>query len=178
MLKKAVIPVPKNLTEAAQFLAKIGKEQMGINEIQLKINAQVEQLKAKAMDDVKPRQDKISQLVEGLFAYAEANRKELTDGDKRKTIKLPTGDFMWRMTPPAVSLRNVKAILANLKLLGLKRFIRVKEEVDKKAMLKELKVAKKIKGVSITQREEFVIKPAEIEIEIATPIDKLKKVAT
>lgn len=137
MLKKAVIAVPKNLTEAAQFLAEIGKEQRSINEIQLEVNARIEQLKAKAMDDAKPRQDRISQLVEGLFAYAESNRDELTDGGKRKTVKLPTGDFMWRMTPPAVLLRNVKAILVNLKLLGFKRFIRVKVEVDKEAMLKE-----------------------------------------
>jgi len=79
------------------------------------------------------------------------------------------------MTPPAVFLRNVKSIIANLKLLGLEQFIRVKEEIDKKAMLKEPEVAKKIKGVSISQYEEFVVKPTELEIEIAAQTNKLKR---
>ena len=128
MLKKAVIPVPKDLSEAARFLAEIGKEQRVIDKIQLDINARVEELKVKAINDAKPRQNRISQLMEGLFAYAEANRDELTENGKIKTIKAPTGVFCWRMTPPAVFLRNVKSIIANLKLLGLKQFIRIKEE--------------------------------------------------
>ena len=175
MLKKTVIPVPRDLSEAAQFLAEIGKEQRVIDKIQLSINARVEELKVKAINNVKPRQNRISQLMEGLFAYAEANRDELTENGKIKTIKAPTGVFGWRMTPPAVFLRNVKAIIANLKLLGLEQFIRVKEEIDKKAMLKEPEVAKKIKGVSISQYEEFVVKPTELEIEIAAQTNKLKR---
>ena len=174
MLKKAVIPVPKDLSEAAWFLAEIGKEQRVIDKIQLDINARVEELKVKAINDAKPRQNRISQLMEGLFAYAEANRDELTENGKIKTIKAPTGVFCWRMTPPAVFLRNVKSIIANLKLLGLKQFIRIKEEIDKEAMLKEPEVAKKIKGVSISKYEEFVVKPTELEIEIAAQTNKLK----
>ena len=174
MLKKAVIPVPRDLSEAVWFLAEIGKEQRVIDKIQLDINARVEELKVKAINDAKPRQNRISQLMEGLFAYAEANRDELTENGKIKTIKMPTGVFGWRMTPPAVFLRNVKSIIANLKLLGLEQFIRIKEEIDKEAMLKEPEVAKKIKGVSISQYEEFVVKPTELEIEIAAQTNKLK----
>ncbi|MDP1815175.1 MAG: host-nuclease inhibitor Gam family protein [Leadbetterella sp.] len=175
MPKKVVIAVPKSLNEAAQFLAEIGQEQRATDKIQSDLNAKVDELKAKAMADVKPHQEKVSQLVEGLFAYAEAHRDELTDGGKRKTVEVPTGTFGWRMTPPAVSLRGVKSILKSLKSLKLKRFIRTKEEVDKGAMLKEPDVAKTVTGVSISQREEFVAKPAVLEVEIATQVDKLKK---
>ncbi len=175
MPKKVVIAVAKSLDEAAQFLAEIGKEQRATEKIRLGLNAKVNELKAKAMADDEPHQEKISQLVEGLFAYAEAHRDELTDHGKRKTVELPTGTFGWRMTPPAVSLYNVEAILESLKSLKLERFIRTKEEVDKEAMLKEPKVAKTVKGVSIGQHEEFVAKPAELEVEIATQVDKLKK---
>ena len=178
MPKKVVIAVPKSLDEAAQFLAQIGEGQRAADKIQLDINTKVEQLKAQAMADVKPHQEKISQLVEGLFAYAEVHRDELTDGGKRKTIEVPTGIFGWRMTPPAVSLRDVKSILKNLKSLGLKRFIRTKEEIDKEAILKEPNVATTVKGVSISQHEEFIAKPAELEVEIATQVDKLKKAAS
>lgn len=178
MPKKVVIPIPKNLDEATKFLAQIGEEQRAIDMIQLDFNTKVEKLKAKTMVDVNPHQKKISQLVEGLFAYAEVHRDELTDGGKRKTLEVPTGIFGWRMTPPAVVLRDVKSILKNLKSLGLKRFIRIKEEVNKEAMLKEIDVAKTVKGVSISQREEFIAKPANLEVEIAIPVDKLKKVAS
>jgi phage host-nuclease inhibitor protein Gam len=82
------------------------------------------------------------------------------------------------MTPPSVKLRDVEAILKSLKSLRLERFIRTKEEVDKEAMLKEADVAKTVKGVSISQHEEFIAKPAELEVEIATRVDKLKRAAS
>lgn len=175
MPKKVVIAVPKSLDEAAQFLTQIGEEQRAIDKTQLRFNAAVDKLKTKAMIDVEPHQKKVSQLVEGLFAYAEAHRDELTHGGQRKTVEVPTGLFGWRMTPPSVLLRDVKSILKSLKSLGLKRFIRTKEEIDKEAMLKEPEVAKTVKGVSISQHEEFIAKPAELEVEIATQVDKLKK---
>lgn len=177
MPKKVVIAVPKSLDEAAEFLAQIGEEQRATDKIRSDINTKVDKLKAKAMADVKPYQEKISQLVEGLFAYAEAHRDELTDGGKRKTVEVPTGTFGWRMTPSAVSLRDVESILKSLKSLGLERFIRTKEEVDKEAMLKEPDVASTVKGVSVSQREEFIAKPTELEVEIATKVDKLKRAA-
>ena len=178
MLKKIVVAVPKNLDEAAKFLARIGKEQRTNDIIQSDLNAEVDRLKTKAMADAKLHQDKISQLVEGLFVYAEVHRDELTDGGKRKTIEVPTGIFGWRMTPPAVSFRDVKSILKNLKSLGLERFIRTKEEIDKEAILREPNVATTVKGVSISQHEEFIAKPAELEVEIATRIDKFKRTAS
>ena len=175
MPKRTVVAVPKSLTEAAQFLAQIGKEQRATDEIQANFNARVDELKAKAMADDKPHQEMVSQLVEGLFVFAEANRDELTDRGKRKTVVVPTGTFGWRMTPPSVKLRDVKSILKSLKALKLRRFIRTKEEVDKKAMLKEPEMAKTVIGVSISQDEEFVAKPAELEIEIAVQVDKIKR---
>lgn len=175
MPKRAVVAVPKSLDEAAQFLAQIGAEQRATEKIRLGLNAKVDELKTKAMADDEPHQTKVLQLVEGLFAFAEAHRDQLTDGGKRKTVEVPTGTFGWRMTPPAVKLRDVEAILESLKSLKLKRFIRTKEEVDKEAMLKEPDVAKTVKGVSISQHEDFVAKPAELDVEIAIKVDKLKK---
>lgn len=175
MPKRVVIAVPRSLDEAAKFLAQIGEAQRATDEIQSGLNTKVDKLKTQAMADVEPHREQITQLVEGLFAYAEAHRDELTEHGKRKTVEVPTGTFGWRMTPPAVKLRDIEAILESLKSLKLKRFIRTKEEVDKEAMLKEPDVAKTVKGVSITQHEEFVAKPAELEVEIATQVDKLKK---
>ena len=177
MPKRAVVAVPKSLNEAAQFLAEIGQEQRATDKIRSGLNAKVDELKAEAMADDEPHQKKISQLVEGLFAFAEAHRDELTDGGKRKTVEVPTGTFGWRMTPPSVKLRDVESILESLKALKLERFIRTKEEVDKEAMLKEPEVAGTVKGVSIGQHEDFVAKPSELKVEIVTQVDKLKRAA-
>ena len=177
MLKRKVVAVPKSLNEAAQFLAQIGEEQRATDEIKSGLNAVVDKLKAKAVADSEPHQEKVSQLVEGLFAFAEAHRDELTDHGKRKTVEVPTGIFGWRMTPPAVKLRDVESILESLKALKLERFIRTKEEVDKEAMLKEPEVAGTVKGVSIGQHEDFVAKPSELKVEIVTQVDKLKRAA-
>lgn len=175
MPKRAVVAVPKSLNEAAQFLARIGHEQRAADKIRSTLNAKVDELKAKAMAEDEPHQNEISQLVEGLFAFAEAHRDELTDGGKRKTVEVPTGTFGWRMTPPSVKLRDVESILESLKSLKLKRFIRTKEEVDKEAMLKEPETAKTVKGVSISQHEEFVAKPTELQVEVSVEVNKLKK---
>jgi len=173
--KKVVVPVPKNLNEASEFLMSIGKEQRAIAKIESGLNTKVDKLKTGAVDGAQPHQEEISRLVEGLFAYAEVHRDELTDDGKSKTVQVPTGEFGWRMTPPKVSLRGVDPILKSLHSLELTRFIRTKEEIDKEAMLKEPEVASGVEGVSINQHEEFVAKPAELKVEIATKVDKLKK---
>ncbi len=173
--KKTVVDVPKNLDEAAKFLAQIGQAQRTVDEIENTLNEEVEKLKATAMANAKPHQQRVLQLIEGLFVFAQANRDQLTDNGKRKTVEMPTGIFGWRMTPPAVKLRDIESVLAGLKALKLERFIRTKEEVDKEAILKEPELAQTVNGVSIGQREEFIAKPAELKIEIATQVDKLKK---
>ena len=177
-IKHVVVPIPGSLQEAAEFVGRIGKEQREIDRIQNELNEAVEKLKSKPMSETQIRNENISQLVEGLFIFAESHRKELTEAEKKRTVEFPTGIFGWRMTPPAVSLKNVKQILKELMKRKLKQFIRVKREVDKEAMLREPELAESVKGVSIGQREEFVVKPAELELEITTDVNKLKKVVT
>jgi len=174
-IKRAVGSIPKSLEEAAEYISRIGEEQREINGIQNRLNEKVEKLKSQAMAETSQREATISELVEGLFIFAESHRNKLTEEGKKKTIELPTGIFGWRITPPAVSLKNVKEVLTELIKRGLKRFIRTKQEVDKEAMLKEPELAKNIKGVTISQREEFVVKPAELEVEITSDVSKLKK---
>jgi phage host-nuclease inhibitor protein Gam len=177
-IKKPVVPIPQTWDEAAQFLAHVGRAQRAIDTINGDLNAKVEKLTSIAMAEAKVHQAELEQLLEGLFVYAESHRQELTDDGKHKTVEFPTtGTVSWRLTPPAVSLRNVGAVLKTLKSLGLKRLIRFKEEVDKEAMPREPEVAQKVRGVKIGQREEFVVQPTELSVEIASNADQLRKVA-
>lgn len=168
------VTMPSSLSEAAEWLAEIGKEQRASIEINVRLNKVVERLKQKALVKDAPHQERLALLVVGLYRYAEANRDVLLE-DKKKSVTLPTGSFGWRMSPSAVSLKNVDSVIESLKTLGLDQFIRVKEEVNKEAMLDDEETAKTVNGVTISQHEDFYIKPSELGIEIATDVKKLNK---
>jgi phage host-nuclease inhibitor protein Gam len=174
-IKKTVVNVPQSLNEAADFLKKIGQLKRNLDSISAELTEKVSNLTSVSTTKAEPVQQELDELVEGLFAFAESNRDDLTEKGKKKTVELPTGIISWRITPPAVSLSSIDLVLDNLRKQGLTRFIRKKEEVDKEAMLREPELAETVKGVKIEQREEFVIKPSELTVEISSNAKKLRK---
>ena len=76
-----------------------------------------------------------------------------------------TGEISWRKTPPRVAVRGAETVINTLMSLGLDRFVRNKPEVNKEAILLDKEAVTGIKGISITQREELVIKPDVSELE-------------
>ncbi len=177
-VKRPVIPVPKDLRETARFIAEIAKAQRALDRINAKLNERVAALKERAAQEARPHEERIAALRDGIFAFAEAHRKELTENGKKKTITLPTGSFSWRLTPPAVSVRGAKKVIALLKAAGLSQFIRVKESINREAILHDPSPVAGIKGISISQKEEFVIKPAEADVELVAEVKKNKKKKT
>ncbi|RME56608.1 host-nuclease inhibitor protein Gam [Candidatus Parcubacteria bacterium] len=173
-VKRPAIPAPKDLHEAARYIAEIAKSQRALDRINAKLNDRVATLKERAAQEARVHEERIAALRDGIFAFAESHRKELTENGKKKTITLPTGSFSWRLTPPAVSVRGAQKVIALLKGAGLSRFIRVKETLNKEAILHDPKSVAGIQGISIVQKEEFVIKPAEADIELVTEIKKKK----
>lgn len=69
------------------------------------------------------------------------------------------------MTPPKVVVRAVENVLDYLRQAGLDRFIRSKDEVNKEAVLAEPEAVAHIKGISFSQKEEFIVLPFETELE-------------
>lgn len=169
--------VPKSIEQVAFFIGEIGKCQRKLEQIQAKLNEDIEQIKAQAVKRSLPYQETITELFESIFIFAERHRDKLTEKGEKKTVHFSTGDVLWRRMPLAVSIasRNVKKVIEMCKSLGLERFIRIKKELDKEAMLREREVAEKIWGVNIGQKEQFVVKPAEV-VEIARDMKKLQKV--
>ena len=97
--------------------------------------------------------------------WAEAHRESLTAGGKSKTVQLPAGEIAWRQRPPSVRIRDAAGVLVALAAAGLSRFVRVKQEIDKEAMLREPAVASAVPGVSIgSAGEEFVVTPHEVTL--------------
>jgi phage host-nuclease inhibitor protein Gam len=105
-------------------------------------------------------------LFDRLQAWAEANRARLTEDGKSKTVSLPAGKISWRLRPPSIRLTaRVEDVLATLRELRLPKFIRIKMEVNKEAMLEDPKRAATIAGVKVlTDVEDFIVEPFGAEL--------------
>ncbi len=131
------------------------------------MNDQIAALKEQAEAEAAPLKERVKALTEGLKIWAEANRDALTNGGKVKFADLGTGKVSWRFRPPAVkfSRARVEEVLERLKSLGLQRFIRTVEEVDKNAMLADRDAARAVQGVTIaSEGEDFIVEPFEAEL--------------
>lgn len=170
-----VIDVPKDLQEAALLLAQIGEEQRTISEIHTKLNAELEEIQTRLVNETTPHNRRLAGLVTALHKFAKPNRAKLTE-DGTKSVELPTGRFGWRLTPFSVRLLGKmtwKKLLAHLQERKLKRFIRMVPEVNREAMIaKRGKLA--IPGVEVAQDDRFFVKPTTLEGEIVVDADTLE----
>lgn len=163
--KGANTPVPQSKEEAQRFVREIGEANRQIARIQADMNDRIAKLKERGELDAAPLADLVKAMTEGLRTWSEANRAMLTDGGKRKWADLGTGKIEWRLAPPKVTIRGVEAALAAIKTMGLP-FLRVKEEIDKEAMLREPEKARFVPGVTIgSEGENFSVEPFEAAIE-------------
>lgn len=168
--RKAVnVPVPQSQKEAGSQLGRIGDLRREIAGRKAAADAQVARIGEAVSDALAPVQEELGQLEKGLQIYCEANRQTLTNEGKRKHHDFGTGKVHWRLRPPSVTIRGLPEVIERIKSLKLMKFLRVKVEVDREAMLKDRKTASAIDGVTIkTDGEDFVIEPAEIEMDEVT----------
>lgn len=112
-----------------------------------------------ALDALKVEIDALQTSIQG---WCEANRDVLTNNGKTKTANLITGEVQWRQRPPSVRVRAQEMVIDTLFKLGLDRFLRVKTEINKEAVLADPNAVSGIAGLSIaTGVEDFVITPFE-----------------
>lgn len=170
-IKTAAIQAPTSQSEAEELLAEIGTLQRRVTRIEADMNEQLSDIKDRHEKAAQPLNADIESKFRALHVWAEANRHELLKG-KLKTVKLSTGELLWRTTPPSVRLTKQDVVLESLRRLGLTDLIRTKEEVNKEAILADPERVAGIKGISISQGEDFVAKPYESQIERAEPVKK------
>lgn len=161
----AEFPVPQSKEAAAADIAKIGTHQRERERIAADMNDALAKLRQGFEEQAAPHAEAIKTLSAGVQTWCEANRAALTQDGKTKTARLASGEVRWRTRPPSVSVRALDNVLEALKRLKLQRFIRTKEEVNKEAILAEPAAVTHIKGITITQKEDFVIVPFETELE-------------
>lgn len=158
-------PVPQTKEEAIEAIAEIGRRQRERTRIETAMNDDLAKVREAWERQAAPHLDAIKALSGGVHLWCEAHRDGLTNGNKVKFARLASGEVKWRLRPPSVTVRAVDNVIAYLKQAGLDRFLRVKEEVNKEAILTEPEAVEHIKGITISQKEDFVIIPFETALE-------------
>lgn len=160
----AAVFVAENRQQADETVRTIGELQRKRESLQTAMNAEIAAVKERYEADAAPVGETIKALGHGVQVWAEANRAELTKNGS-KTVKLGNGELRWRTRPPSVTVRAAGIVIEALKRLGLQRLIRTKEEINKEAILADPDAVRDVKGISISQGEDFVIVPLATELE-------------
>lgn len=154
--------MPKNVHEAAERERRIGELLGEIATEEEALRVAVSKLEAASEKKTAPLRSELARHARELHDFLSKNRASLTRSGEMKTVLLErAGDVRWYETPNRVIFtKSVDAIIRSIrKMQMVKRFIRKKEEIDKKAMLQDPDTAKKIPGVQILSSEKFAIRP-------------------
>jgi phage host-nuclease inhibitor protein Gam len=153
---------PQSREDCAAWIKELGDLQRSLARLETGMNDEIAAITQAYQPRIEALKGQISAKQSGIHTFAEAHRDSLTEHGKTKTANLVTGVVQWRVRPPSVMIRGVDNVLDSLKRLGLARFIRVKEEPNKEAMLSEPDVVRGIAGVHIVSGvEDFVVVPFE-----------------
>lgn len=148
--------------EVEVAIKEVGDLQRELQRVATHQNDELAAITEKYAPKIAELQEQIKPLQKAIEVWCEANRAELTNNGKTKTGSFNTGEVQWRQRPPSVLIRKADDVIEQLHRLGLSRFIRTKEELNKESMLAEAELAATIKGITIkTGVEDFVITPFE-----------------
>jgi phage host-nuclease inhibitor protein Gam len=165
---KAQAYAPQSQNDCAADIKKLGDLQRDFARAQADMNDEIAAITKRYQPKLEALSGRIETLQQGVQTYCEAHRDELTNSGKVKSANFVTGEVNWRQRPPSVSIRGAETVIDTLKRMDLARFIRVKEEPNKEAMLNEPDAVRGIAGINIvTGVEDFVITPFEANAEAA-----------
>ncbi|OCG02940.1 host-nuclease inhibitor Gam family protein [Gilliamella sp. wkB112] len=161
----ASIYVVQSKEQASEAIKYLGDIQRELVRLETEMNDKIADITASFSSNIEDLTKKSTQIQKGIQIWCEANRDELTNNGKVKTANLVTGEVQWRNRPPSCIIRGIDAVIESLKNLGLERFIRTKEEVNKEAILNESNVVAHVPGITIKKDiEDFAIVPFEQEV--------------
>ena len=148
--------------DVAAAIGNIGKLSRDVDVLTAQMNNEIAAVVERYQPQIDSLKNALLPLQTGVQTWCEAHRTELTQSGKTKTVNLITGQVLWRVRPPSVSIRGTNAVIELLKNKGLERFVRIKEEANKEAMLADPDTVRTIPGISIVSGiEDFVIEPFE-----------------
>lgn len=155
--------VPQSKADAMRDIKAIGDVQRELGRIEADMNDEIANITKRAAPKIDALRERLTELQAGVHTWCEAHRVELCG--KGKTANLVTGEVSWRQRPPSVSITKADDVIQRLRGLGLFRFVREKEEINKEAILAEPAEVAGIRGIKVvTGVEDFVITPFEVEV--------------
>lgn len=165
-VKSAALPIeaPSNAEQAAVMVARIGEliRDLAVNDVAL--DEQVAAIKLSFGQADQPLISEMKKLHAAVQAWAQANRAELTQDGRTKTIRLASGKLEWRTRPPRVRITDEEAVLTFLANASLTEFIRTKQEISREAILANPAGVAAVPGISVgSAGEEFIVVPAGAE---------------
>lgn len=162
--------VPQSKSDCAAHIRSLGDAQREYERQRAAMNDAIAGITQEAQPALEALAERINALQAGIQTWCEANRVTLCGENDRlgKTANLVTGEVSWRQRPPSVAVRGADAVIDALRRLGLGRFVRAKEEVNKEAILAEPEAVRGVPGITVvTGLEDFVITPFEAGSEVA-----------
>ena len=162
-LKAAAEAAPQTREEVSRDIRTLGDIQREALRLDPAMNDEVAEITARYTPQIENLKKEIKVLFKGIQDWCKTNRDELTNGGKTKTANLTTGTVSWRLGNPSCSVsRDVEGVIEMLRRMGLERFIRTKEEVNKEAVLAEPDAVKGIAGIKVNKgAESFYVEPFE-----------------
>ncbi|MDF3868726.1 host-nuclease inhibitor Gam family protein [Pseudomonas denitrificans (nom. rej.)] len=162
----AAVYVPQHRDQVVADIKSIGDLQRELTRLETAMNDEIGKITERYSSPAEDLKQRITVLQTGVQSWCEANRAELTENHRVKFANLVTGEVQWRIRPPSVSVRGADAVLELLRTKNLIRFIRVKEEVNKEAILNEPDAVVGLPGVTVHRGiEDFAIVPFEQEVQ-------------
>lgn len=164
---------PRDRAACDDDIKRVGELRHQLALIEVGMNKELADIKQRAEEEAKPIKAELTGLETGIEVFCRANRAELTDDGKTKTVKFGNGEVSWRLSPPAVSVKKktkVETVVAWLLQAGpkFKRFLRVEHSLNKEAMLAAPDLVAEIPDVKISSAgEKFEIAPFGAKLEDA-----------
>ncbi len=159
MTDKTPIKACHNKAQAQVYIKAIGDNACKIDKLNAKMHAELAKVTAKYAERITSLQAMNDELYQVVATWCQAHKSELLTGNA-KTANLTTGEVAWRAGKMSVAGKVTPELIDRLERFGLHRFVRIKKELDKTAILKEPQAIADIEGVSIkVGDEELIITP-------------------
>jgi len=153
------LPVPQDETEANETIARIGKIDREVKRIEAGRDDELARIKDAHGQRIKPLKEEREALLAGLETWAAGRRRKLLKSG-RKSVRMPAGEFGWRLRPPRVTVSSKVDVIAELQARRLKRFIRVTRQVNREAIREEPQAVADVPGIKVgSAGETFWVEP-------------------
>lgn len=164
--KAAAVAVPQSKTECAAYIKNLGDVQRDFERTRAEMNDAIANITKTHQPALEAMSERLQNLQTGIQTWCEANRAALCAGAS-KTANLVTGEVSWRQRPPSVSVRGADTVMETLQRMGLARFVRTKNEINKEAILNEPDAVRGIAGLTIISGvEDFSVTPFAVDVEV------------